>query len=476
MRISTARPGRRLAALFLTAGLCFGSAARAGESAPEQAKAILGAAGVTGGLVVHVGCGDGKLTAALRANPRLVVHGLDADVKEARRSIRAAGLYGPVSAERWSGGALPYVENVVRLLVVTGSGQRVSRTEVLRVLCPGGVAMVAGRRIVKPWPKEIDEWPQHHHGADNNAVARDSVVGPPRHFQWIANPVWSRSHLGMASITSMVSAKGRLFSIEDHGSVENPALPGKFFLICRDAFNGVVLWRHRFGDWHPVNIFIKLTPSQLQRQLVAIDDSVYCTPGLNAPITVFDAITGKILKKYDGTEMTQEFVYDKGVLFVVIGDPVDTSSVGGGRFTLGDSAFPAKAYGPRIQHRDDPRCSVVAIDAVSGRRLWQKKGEATRAYQGTSLAVRGSNAVYATLDSLICLDRNSGRERWRAALSKPPRPRGRKKGSSPSAGTGRRGREYLSPGARRNTVKLVLSDEAAYLAVQRSLTAFALKD
>jgi len=31
------------------------------------AKEILGTSGVQGGIVVHVGCGDGKLTAALHA-------------------------------------------------------------------------------------------------------------------------------------------------------------------------------------------------------------------------------------------------------------------------------------------------------------------------------------------------------------------------------------------------------------------------
>jgi hypothetical protein len=34
------------------------------------AQAIINAAGVSGGLVVHVGCGDGQLTAALRVNDR----------------------------------------------------------------------------------------------------------------------------------------------------------------------------------------------------------------------------------------------------------------------------------------------------------------------------------------------------------------------------------------------------------------------
>jgi len=33
----------------------------------RRAKQILNATNVKGGLIVHIGCGDGKLTAALRA-------------------------------------------------------------------------------------------------------------------------------------------------------------------------------------------------------------------------------------------------------------------------------------------------------------------------------------------------------------------------------------------------------------------------
>ena len=56
------------------------------------------------------------------------------------------------------------------------------------------------RRARVPWPADIDEWPQHLYGSDNNAVAHDSVVGPPRHYQWTSPPDWSRAHLVLPSI------------------------------------------------------------------------------------------------------------------------------------------------------------------------------------------------------------------------------------------------------------------------------------
>ena len=40
------------------------------------AKLILEEAAFTGGLIVHVDCGDGRLTAALKQEDHTVVHGL----------------------------------------------------------------------------------------------------------------------------------------------------------------------------------------------------------------------------------------------------------------------------------------------------------------------------------------------------------------------------------------------------------------
>lgn len=52
----------------------------------RQAAEILKISGVPGGLIVHVGCGDGRLTAALRANDRYQVFGLDRDAGRVRHA------------------------------------------------------------------------------------------------------------------------------------------------------------------------------------------------------------------------------------------------------------------------------------------------------------------------------------------------------------------------------------------------------
>jgi len=401
-------------------------------AAPSGAD-VLEASGVQGGLVVHVGCGPstgsgqaGKLTAALRANERYLVHGLTTsaeDAKAARKHIRSLGLYGAVSVDSFDGKRLPYIDNLVNLVVADDLGG-VPMDEVMRVLAPLGVAMIGGKKTVKPWPDEIDEWPQYLHGPDNNAVAQDTVVGPPRHLQWVTDPAWSRSHMAIPTVVSMVSARGRLFTIEDTTTPENPFLPGKFSLIARGAFNGVVLWKHDFPDWEPITRYIKDIAIQLQRRLAAIDDVVYCTPGLTAPLTAFDAATGKVLRTYKGTQRTQEFAYDRGVLYAVIGDRMNSArynivkTYSGKGVSMGGSDPKAPfdgtgfrgAYSPESPDRPNPTCDIVAIQAETGRELWRKKG--LRNYTGCSLAIRGKVAVYQTGGGLFCLDRTTGAKIW----------------------------------------------------------------
>ncbi|UCG49904.1 MAG: PQQ-binding-like beta-propeller repeat protein, partial [Phycisphaerales bacterium] len=426
----------------------------------DEARQIASLASFHGGLVIHVGCGDGKLTASLKLADNCFVQGLQTDAERletARAAIREAGLYGPVSVIHWHGNRLPYVDNLASLVVCEDTGI-VPPDELMRVLRPHA-ALVVKRRgkwtaTFKPRLKGTDEWEQHYHGADNNAVARDTVVGPPRRYQWLGEPQWQRSHMAMPSINSMVSTKGRLFTVEDLGSAEHPALPGKQALVARDAYNGVVLWRIMFSDWHPIYIRNKEMPVQIQRRLAAVGDVVYCTPGYTAPITVYDAATGAVIKKHARTAGVIEFVHDRGVLYVVTGDQSDISQAltDPSRSALKTSMFKHEAYGPMIKRSADPKNDILAIDADSGDEIWRISGADTKGYEGATLGALGDRVVFATATELVCLDRATGKAIWRV-----PAP-------------------IVLKGPAGIAVSLVLSDRAAYLADSERLRAFRLAD
>jgi hypothetical protein len=157
----------------------------------NEARRILETTGISGGLVVLVGCRDGGFAAGLHAGEGFLVQAVDTDaalVEAVRKKIQSLGLYGPVTVDRFDGKRLPYVDNLVRLLVSEDLGG-VPENEVLRVLAPLGVAYVrqngAWRKTIKPWPKEIAHWTQQRRGAgfggeftQRTAMVRGTTVLP----------------------------------------------------------------------------------------------------------------------------------------------------------------------------------------------------------------------------------------------------------------------------------------------------------
>ena len=82
-------------------------------------------AGIAGGIVVHLNCGDGEATAELAADNQCLIHGLDAEadnISKARALLRSKGLYGRVSVARFEGKRLPYADNTINLMVADGMG------------------------------------------------------------------------------------------------------------------------------------------------------------------------------------------------------------------------------------------------------------------------------------------------------------------------------------------------------------------
>jgi len=399
-----------LLAIYLLAG-----AAEANENdVMTQAKEILDTSGVQGGIVVHLGCGDGKLTAALHISDSYTVHGLEADpakVAEARSYIQAKGIYGPVSVERYSGSVLPYTDNLINLIVVQDAG-KVSRDEMMRVLAPGGVACVyrngKWRKTVKAWPDNIDQWSHFLHDASNNAVANDSVVGPPRSLQWVAPPLWLRSHETPSGIQSPVSAGGRLFYFFDEGliGITDERLPDRWSLICRDAFNGKLLWkrpleawgwrqwsleRWQGKDWTTLRAMRTDVPSENQRRIVADGNRLYTTLAYQAPMSILDAATGDIITMVEVTRGTSEILVSDGI---------------------------AVAYTRKVQDNADRRrgakkevrASLVAVHGQTGNVLWDKQISQIRPL---ALAIDNGRIIYLSGKDLVALNLKNGRQIWK---------------------------------------------------------------
>ncbi len=337
------------------------------------------------------------------------MHGLDSDpanVAKARTHIRSLGLYGPVAVDAWDGKRLPYISGVAKLVVAE---QPVPMAEVLRVLCPNGVAYVRQRgtwtKTVKPRPKEIDEWTHYMHDASGNAVSNDTVVGPPRRLQWVGGPRWGRHHEHMSSVTALVSSNGRLFYVIDEGSRASIQLPPKWKLIARDAFSGVVLWKRDIPLWYTHLYPLKSGPAFLPRRLVAVGNRVYVTLGLDQPLSILDAATGKTLRTIEQSKATEEILCSDGVLFLL----VNKTPCKPDRYTW--KVPVCWDEGGRVARErpwDQKPRTILAVDAETGQTLWSRDS----AVAPLTLSADDRHVAFHDGEKVACLDRKTGKQKW----------------------------------------------------------------
>jgi len=352
----------------------------------------------------------------------------DADAVQAvRTAIAQSGRYGRTTVREYDGGHLPYVDNLVNLIVVdAGCEMRDAGCEILRVLAPRGVAIAREKEneawlsriphpvsrigdgfvlFAKPVPAEMDDWTHYLYDASNNAVSKDSLVGPPRRIQWVGSPKRTRHHDHITSVSALACAGGRIFFINDAGSSRSIHLPPKWSLVARDAFNGNILWTKDIPKWVNPVWPLKSGPAATPRRLVASGEHLFVTLGIDAPISLLDANTGEQVRMYPETRFARELVVCGGTLLcVTAAEAADY-----------DAYVPSHQRSPEEQRvvdggwgsRNEMR-RVVAIEPASGKVLWETQSPVT----ALSLAVSSGRVFFHDGARIHARGLASGEELW----------------------------------------------------------------
>jgi outer membrane protein assembly factor BamB len=197
----------------------------------------------------------------------------------------------------------------------------------------------------------------------------------------------------LASVSGMVSTKGRLFYIVDNGQTSDIRLPARWELVARDAFSGVVLWRRKIDKWSDHLHGFRNGPPDLTYRLVAVKDRVHVCLNEDQPVMTLDAATGKTLHTYQGTENARQLICTDKTLVMLTG----TSQV---------------AIRLRKVKKGEAKRLLTVADAETGAIRWKKEIEEDALIP---LAVSDGYILYQTLKELVCLSIDDGNEKWRTS-------------------------------------------------------------
>ncbi len=376
---------------WLAVSLLFASALGAAENRDKPwLLGILRGPSGPAGFCVHLGCGEGALTAELAQGDRLAVHALEADagkVQRARDLLQARGLYGQAAVEPWTAPFLPYADNVVNVLVAENPG-RISRAEMLRVLAPLGTLWTkrgdAWQATQKPWPKSFDEWTHARHGADGNMVSRDAAVKAPTGLRWIAGPAqdaggrkWYYDHV-------LVSSAGRNFYVyEDQ-------------IVARDAFNGRLLWTRAAKAYtfkeSGTSGALKLGSRTSKVRPVALGNRLYAA--IDGQLVALDAATGRTVQMFATVDLPREIAVADGVLLLSDTNSIRAFELSGAlRWQWSEAARRMVAGDGKVFYLKGE--NIVALDLATGKERWRtqhpKAAEAgTCSYYHGALALERS--------------------------------------------------------------------------------------
>jgi outer membrane protein assembly factor BamB len=276
----SSKGGSVMRTLFgLLSALIFSNAATAGEAVVDLSKHL----GETPALVIVVCAGDSRdlptVAGLIEMTPWTIFcrGGASREMGKLRTWAQEKGLFGSRvylacddSSSLWLAGDLADA-----VWVTPGAKNPPPEKEILRVLHPGGVAIVSGKAIVKPRPPGVDEWRHPYHAPDNNVVSNDRVARLPGELRFQTHPVFAP----MPSQT--LFAGGRIFFFSGQIAFHEREEPLLNTLTVLNAYNGLRLWSRPLDPNYVVHNFVKL----------ATGSEVVYAEGPN--LLMLDAATGR---------------------------------------------------------------------------------------------------------------------------------------------------------------------------------------
>ena len=378
----------------------------------EGAKAALAEMGVRKGVCAVLGLPEGQqagFVADLARGSELLVYFQSPDAAElaaVRRAAAKAGLLGTrVFADEGGWDAVHLGDNLASAAVARAKGT--TREEILRVLHPGGKAVLGGgaKPLAKRFPDGTDPWSHPYHGPDNNPLSRDALARHPFLTQFLGFPLFGC----ISEVT--VGAGGRLYKAFGHIAFKNAQNEVLNKLYGINAYNGAILWTRPLRQGYMIH----------RNTMIATADALYLADDQSCKI--LDGATGKVVSEIvpptgqaEGTVWKWMAMAD-GVLYAILGGPEvqadvrRAKQVGFGHWPWGmwkgyDYAAGAKAYGFGR--------NLFAIEPKTKRVRWHLREDALLDSRGVCMR-DGRIYGYAPGKYLVCISAKSGKVVWKTS-------------------------------------------------------------
>ncbi|HUS91880.1 MAG TPA: PQQ-binding-like beta-propeller repeat protein [Phycisphaerae bacterium] len=391
----------------LVSVLCLVGAVRPAAGA-VTVEDVLQAAGAPRGVAVVLGDGQCRLALELARKSELTVFVPLADpaaVRAAREAADAAGMYGSrIFVAQGAPGRIGLAENVADVLAVA-AGDAPPKAEALRVLRPGGKALLGGEQWVKPVPDGADAWSHSYHGPDNNAQSDDRLARAPYLTQFVSQPRYGPAP------QSAVAAGGRIFMAFGHVAWHQREEPWMNTLVALNGYNGTVLWKRAL----PKGIMVDRNTMIATPETLYLADHESCK--LIDPAT--GEVRGEIAPPADATGGTfwKWMALDGGVLYALVGpaEPMDDDA----RWRRTAHGWPwggiSKGYNDN-QYAWGFAPTLLAIDPATKKVLWQHKSD--RPMDSRMLCMKAGRIFIGSFGHfLACLDARTGKALWQKDAS-----------------------------------------------------------